>query len=292
MLTRRQAGEVHSRGYATLHDVRFMSLLEGESFLDDGFLSFFDGRIATISGYALMGQPELTARAARATCTGWVTERGAESVVYLGPKPVDLGCLGRLGLRRICFMPRTRLAEELALHMGAKRPSVYRRSRRLPFQAKLLRGGKIRAEHLGLFEQFYRAKNLTPYLAKFAFALPALLSSPWIWILEARLGNELQGILLFDRPFETCIHAITLARRSDSTNVADYLLSSLVDIAEGLGVETVNLGTSPSAGHHQFKVKWGGKQHTPPFYLVIWSRGHLSRRYFDSWGPRLVGLAP
>lgn len=195
------------------------------------------------------------------------------------------------GMRRTFLQPRRQVSEELALRGRSMLTHAYRRFRRLPFEYRVRRGGTVRATDLALFEAFYRRHDLNSYLADLAFAIPALLSAPWLFIIEARAQRKVTGILLFHRPFDDCIVAVATARCFDTRGVSDFLLGALIETARDMDIGAINLGPSPSKGHYQFKRKWGAVPYVPPYYLVGWTRGSLSRRYYTGWGPRIIGLS-
>ncbi len=103
-------------------------------------------------------------------------------------------------------------------------------------------------------------------------------------------GGWLAGFLMMHRPFDSVAVATFLFHDHVTEGVSDLLYHGMLEHARALGARYVNVGASPTRGQYDFKVKWGGAPLVPPYHCAVWARGHLARRNYISWGPRLVGL--
>ncbi|MFN0140384.1 MAG: hypothetical protein ACKVQW_09920 [Pyrinomonadaceae bacterium] len=294
MLTPSEIRLIEQHGISTFHDYWFNSLFAGEPYLEDGLLAYYDGRVVTLCGFPLRddtsAKGSLSDRAQQ-----WVRDRGAESVMFVGPEPVSLQALSNEGFRCVAQARRHKFAAELLIDCSENRGSiferrVYRRAKMTDFQLTVRSGGMMSSEHFRLMEAFYRQRELTGYLAEIAFALPAVLRSNKVHLIEAIRDGSIIGFVAMHKPFvNTCV-GLFLATNDEINGVSDFLYAAMLDQARYLGASFVNVGSSPSAGHYRFKVKWGGQPKVPPYYLVQWSRGNIARRFHTSWGPRLVRL--
>ncbi len=88
MLKRKDAGALRSSGLSTLHDYWLTSLSAGEPFYEAEVLSYFDGRMATVCGFPLRDGAPPPHAALRGVTERWVSERKAEAVLFIGPRPL------------------------------------------------------------------------------------------------------------------------------------------------------------------------------------------------------------
>lgn len=295
MLTRKEIRHINRFGVSTLHNYWVMSLYAGEPFFKNSVLAYYDGRLVTICGFPLRGAPPIYDDVIRRLALSWVLERNVESILYVGPRPLNLNCLGDYKFRRITLQRRRIISSELFIECNDNSGSVferrvYSRSQSMGFECKIKAGGIISAEHMTLIEQFYRKRGITGYLAAISFALPALLQSRRVWIIEARKDGFLRGFLALHKAFTDIAIGLFLAHDNQTPGVSDFLYSKMLDHSRRLEAKSVNVGSSPSRGHYDFKRKWGGKVGVPPYYLVRWARGLLARRCYSAWGPRLIKL--
>jgi hypothetical protein len=295
MLTSDQRQRIEKHGLSTLHDYWFNSLFAGEPYFQEEMLAYYDGRVVTLCGFRLRDAPAIDDATCCQLARYWVREHGAESVIFIGPHPVDFSVLAEEGFRRVVEERPERIAGELFIdctnHPGsvfARR--VYRRARAMEFELTLGNGGIVSADHYRLVEQFYQKRRMTGYLAEIAFALPTIFRSARIQLLEATKNGRLCGFIAMHKPFTDTAVGLFLASDRKVIGVCDFLYGCMLELAREWGATTLNLGPSPTRGHFNFKVKWGGKIGVPPYYFVQWSRGSLARRFHTSWGPRLVRL--
>jgi hypothetical protein len=295
MLTSQQARRINRYGLCTLHDYWYTSLACGEPFWEGDTLAYYDGRIATICGFALRDQPDVSDDVLRRLILRWVVDRRAEGIALLGPRPVDLGWLREYGFRLATEDDRNAKSCELFIE-STGRPGtivdrrIYKRSRKVEFEVKIRSGGIISADHMRLIELFYSLRDLTGYLVEVAFSLPALLRSRRVHLIEAWKKNQLYGFLAYHKPFSDMGVGIFLAHDHKTPGICDFLYGEMLDHARRLGVSGINVGPSPSIGHYNFKRKWGGRPIVPPYYYAQWSRGQLSRRSYKIWGARILRL--
>ena len=294
MLRKRDCTLIHRKGICTTHDYWFNSLIVGEPHLQKEVITYYDGRVATICGFPLNGSTFNSADC-RDLAVEWVKERGAESVVFVGPRQVNLKALTGAGLRLVAEEQPFGPSAELVIDCTNEPSSVfsrrlYRRSRSLDFDLKVRDGGLVSAEHFRLIEMFYRERRLTAYLAEAAFAIPAVLRSQKVRLLEARREQKLCGFVAFHKPFHDIAIGLFMMTDSRVPGICDFLYSVMLEESQRAGALRLNVGPSPSVGHFNFKLKWGGVVAVPPYYYAQWGRGSLARRFHVSWGPRLVRL--
>ncbi|HEX5707328.1 MAG TPA: hypothetical protein VFX96_08530 [Pyrinomonadaceae bacterium] len=295
MLTRRDAERITLRGFTTHHDFWATSLMSGEPFFEENLLAYFDGRAVTVCAFPLRGDAPPAQETLRRVALLWATERGAESLVFIGPERFDLHFLKREGFRRVLEDHRGPMSSELLIDCTSATDSAlglraYKRARSSGFKVRLRAGGIATAEYLALIEQFYRLRQLSTYLAEHAFVIPAILRARRVRFVEAWRGERLCGFVALHRAFADICVGLLLAHDHHTEGVSDFLYSQMLDCARRLGAHYVNVGPSPTSGHYDFKRKWGGRPFAPPYHLVQWARGHIARRYHVAWGPRLVRL--
>ena len=295
MLTRKDAGALRSLGLATVHDYWLTSLTAGEPFYEGGVLAYFDGRMVTLSAFPLRDCAPPADEALRGAARRWVSGRKAEAVLFVGPRPVR-NLLGRdSGLRLIARAHRPVTSAELLIDCDDRHAEARSRRRcRLGLAAGMRlgtrAGGVVSAQHFALVERFYRLRHLSSFLADVSFTLPALLRSRRVHLVEAWDGRRLAGFVMMHRPFDAVAVATFLFHDHLTEGVSDLLYHGMLAHARGLGARYVNVGASPTRGQYDFKLKWGGLPLVPPYHCTVWARGHLGRRNYISWGPRLVGL--
>jgi hypothetical protein len=295
MLTRKQISLLDEKGISTLHDFRINSLIAGEPFMQDGVLSYFDGRLVTVCGFPLRGEGVIEQNTLRNLSKYWITKRSAEGIIYIGSQSLDLRCLRASGLRRDERFKGQDFSAELVIKCNGSSEEIskhrfYRRACSRGFESTVKTGGILSAEHLKLIERFYSLREITCYLAEMAFALPAVLRSKRVSLIEARQNGRLCGFLALHECFKDMLVALFLYHDHQTPGVSDFLYGEMLRYARRFGAATVNVGPSPTRGHYNFKLKWGGESAVPPYYLVGWMRGRLRLRSHKSWGPRLVRL--
>lgn len=258
-------------------------------------LAYYDGRVVTLCGFPLRNGPRVDDPTYCERAVEWVRNRGAESIIFLGPCRVNFRALSKEGLRRVAEERPQRTSGELFIDCTTNPDSVfsrrvYRRARALDFDLNLRKGGFVSGEHFGLVEMFFRKRELTAYLAEIAFVLPAVLRSRRIQLIEARRNGRLCGFAAMHKPFDDIAVGLFMISDSRIAGVCDFLYGVMLEQANREGASSLNVGPSPSIGHFNFKMKWGARPAVPPYYFVQWSRGRLAQRIHTSWGPRLVRL--
>lgn len=293
MLSAAEHDVIHEFGLCTLHDHWAASLVSGEPFLEEEGLSYFDGREVTLCGFPLANAGESVASSQSRRLNRWL-ERGVESVLYIGPQPIDGRILLRAGFQK-CWVARRR-ARSAELVTDCTRQSGmilttrrFRRAINAPFELRRRCGELPSWQHLALIERFFQKRNLTAVLADQALAVPRMLDSQKVELIEAWSGNVLVGFLTLRPAFSDLSVAYHLFSNG-TAGVADFLLAHAILRAQETGAKGVNLGSSPNAGIYRFKLKWHGVPEVPPYYGAHWARGSLARRHFVSWGTRLLRL--
>src|ERR1700720_1798352 len=237
MLTRSEVRLIEQHGISTFHEYWFNSLFAGEPYLEDGLLAYYDGRVVTLCGFPLRDIPIAKASIYDRLSQKWVKDRGAESVIFVGPKPVSLQALSNEGLRRVAQEKRHKFAAELFIDCSGNPGSVfkrrvYRRAKMMDFQLTVRRGGMMSSEHFRLVEIFYRQREVTGYLAEIAFALPAMLRSRKVHLIEARRNDRICGFVAMHKPFvNTCV-GLFLATDNGINGVCDLLYAAMLDQAK------------------------------------------------------------
>jgi len=295
MLTQKQKEALRRQGSCTWHDHWFVSIFAGEPHLKQGVLSYYDGRLVTMCGFPLRGEPAIEASIIRELAAEWASNAEVQSICYVGPQTMRLTRLRRFGFRKVAQQPPIGISSELFLNCNGAPGSVfkkrvYRRSCSLGFKSQVRTGGTVSAEHFKLIEQFYRQREVSTYLAEIAFALPVLLRSRRVSLVEARKNGVLCGFIALHKPFSDVAVGLFMARQEDMPGVCDFLYSAMLDESRELGATSVNVGPSPTVGHYNFKKKWGGEPVIAPYYYVQWARGALAQRTHTSWGPRMIRL--
>src|SRR5829696_4437458 len=157
MLTRKQISLLDEKGISTLHDFRILSLTAGEPYLEDGVLSYFDGRLVTACGFPLRGAALIEETSLRDLSKYWIKERSAEGIIHIGPQSLDLRCLRAFSLRRVEKFRGQNFSAELMIKCNGNSDEVfkhrfYRRSCSRGFKSTVKTGGILSAEHLKLIE--------------------------------------------------------------------------------------------------------------------------------------------
>lgn len=293
MLTPKQVDFIHQNGIATLHDYWGESLFSGEPFFENGILSYYDGRVVTVCGYPLCGESSADDAVVNDLCRGWADERNAEAILYIGPQPQNFSCLRDYGFRCTHNKRGGDISAEVLIDCSGT-PNVitdhsfYRRALKMGFESRVKTGDIVPVDYIRLIEIFYKRTAISGYLVKMAFALPALLRSCRVQLIEARLGGRLCGFATLHRAFAHVAVGLFLAHDCQTPGVSDFLYGELLVHAQRLGVKYVNVGQSPRLGHYNFKLKWGGTPAVPPHYYIQWVRGRLSRKQHPVWAARII----
>ncbi len=294
MLDHSQKLRIRTHGGHSLHDHQFSSLLYGEAFLEDGLLTYFDGRLLTMCAYAV-GQEELPQKQWMSKWViSWVRRTNPESVMLVTPRCPNLRGLSSLGYHRFQTWPAEPITRELiATCPGEAAASrVYRRQRHAlnaPYRLQLSQGGDMDSRKMALIERFMRYTGMTNYLAALTTAWPAVLSNHDMYFVEAWREESLVGFIAFHRAFEQGAVAVAMARDPVERGVCDFLYAHMLDQAHHLGCTWINLCSSSTHGQHAFKLKWSEPSHFGAYALTEWRRTQ-TRRHFNLWGLRTLRL--
>jgi hypothetical protein len=295
MLTPSQRNDIMQNGLSTLHDYWTESLISGEPFFEDDVLIYYDGRMVSLCSFPLRGRKPVEAAVIKDLSRRWVVDNQAEALIYWGPEKMDFRHLKKYGFRCTEGYAGGEQAAELFINCAEAAAAVhhlrsYRLAVRCGFTAEFRTGGIVPADYFKLIEAFFRKAGVSDYLATMAFVLPALLRSGDVHLVEARLEGKLCGFSTLHKPFSDIAVGLFLAHDAQTPHVSDFLYGQTIIYAEQLGIKLLNVGSSPSVGHYNFKRKWGAEPLVPPFYYSIWARGQLARRKYMYWGPRIVKL--
>jgi len=282
-------------GFSTFHDYKWMSLYAGEPFLENGVISYYDGRLVRIYGFPLNKKLGIGNDFLFDLVKYWATEEKAEAILFMGSNPLNFNYLFDIGFWRTALKPRRAISSELSINCSCDCNTFLnnrfnKRIRSMALESNVTTGGLASAEYLKLIEEFYQLRDLTIYLADIAFAIPAILQFKEVRIIEARKEGGICGLLALHKPFKDIAVALFLVHDNRTKGVSDFLMGKMIEVARSLGARKINVGSSKSIGQYNFKRKWGGKVLVPPYYMVMWARGVLADSFYPTWGPRLLEL--
>jgi hypothetical protein len=283
---------LHDHGMAMAHDIELVSLPNGEPFRADGAVAYFDGRLVVIARYPFLDAQAMNLNDLRSYIVGWARDETVDAVVYDGTERLDLRCLYRHGFEKTGVQRRVPRSAEVLIDCSdaVLRKRVYRRVAKSPVSLSIRDAGALSARHLRIIETWYSKRMKSPFLQEMAFSLQALFRLRGMRIVEGWRGSALCGFLLLRKPFRTIATAPFMAHDCMTHGISDVLYRGMVDEARRLGASAINVGSSPSAGHYRFKMKWNGTPRIPPSYLTMWVRRPLSSGSNYGWGPRLLGI--
>jgi hypothetical protein len=295
MLNAAERDCIREHGYCTHHAVRINSIFQGEPFLDDGLLCYFDGRRLFVCGYPLDRSSNGLIGRVQGVVRRWVKELPVEIVSHCGPESVPFTNVCPRTFRCTVNQAADPIKAELALDCSGEPPNRrLRRWLRSPRRAALrteeqcASGFVPRAATLQLIEEFFACREITPYLLDIAFALPALATMGDVLWFEAYERDTLRGVAICADAFETIDLGLFIATVPGATGASDALYAAIADSARRRAKRYVNWGPSPSSGHHWFKQKWGAVELAAPYYYSEWVRGGLAGREYTSWPSRLL----
>lgn len=295
MLTIAQRDRIRQDGYCSYHDVELWAHTEGEPFLVDDLVYYFDGRRLFLCGYSLTRSEKNIIEHVKALARHCYRLLPVESLIYCGPRDISF--------RQVCPHRHRLIAKMRAEAIGAELlvdcegPLASSRSirstrllDRLGMEVRAIRGGacSLEARHRSLIEQFFANREITPYLLDMAFLLPVMMWLEKVVWLEALIRGELCGLAVISDAFVTADLAVFMATDPARTHVSDCLYAAVLDSARKRGKRYVNLGSSPNAGIFRYKQRWGGEPTVSPYWLCEWSHGDLARASYTSWPSRLV----
>ena len=256
-------------------------------------MAYFDGREITLCGFPVTDDGNSGVSAQCRRLNRWIG-RGVESVLYVGPQPIDGRRLIRAGYQKRWVSRRCKRSAELITDCTGGSGTIlstrtFRRAIKKPFELHRRCGETLVWQHLALIEHFFQNRNLTAVLADQAMAVPQMLNSPEIELIEAWTGNVLSGFLTLRPAFRKTSVAYHLFTNG-APGVADFLMAHSILRVQERGAKGLNLGSSPDSGIYSFKLKWHGVPEVSPYYAAHWVRGPLARRHYLSWRTRLVRL--
>ncbi|MBI3666321.1 MAG: hypothetical protein HY236_08875 [Acidobacteria bacterium] len=282
-------------GYCTLHEPRTVSMCQGEPFLRDGILRFFDGRKLLVCGYSLEPASGGMSRSVEALVRHCLASDPVEVLAYCGPEEVALRRLCPSKFRRIFFEPATPAHAEMVLdcHEEPKSSRLrqwLRSAQNAAFQVREvpLSTFPLGVAHLRLIERFFSSRESTPVLLDMAFLLGPLAFMPHVRWFEAYREGALCGLAAVVDAFRDMDLALFLATDPAAAGASDSLYAAMRDSTRSRRKRYLNLGPSPSAGHYSFKEKWGAKPLVPSYYYCEWGAGELALGDYNSWPSRLA----
>jgi hypothetical protein len=295
MLTPSAQAVIRSQGYSGHHDTRLSSIVEGEPFLQEGLLHYFDGRKLLICGYALDRREDDLLDRVRRVARDFLRRYPVEVVWYCGPLRTSLSsvCPSRfrpLGMARpLCT--DSELALDSTVPLRSRRLRQWLRSAGpLAFSLRRRRFPEFafQAAHYALLDRFFSSREMSAYLHDLAFKIPVLASVDAVEWFEAWQGKRLAGIAAVADAFNDMDVAVLLVAEPDLAGVSDFLYAAMRDSVRGRGKRLLNLGPSSSEGHYRFKQKWGAVPVAAPCWWQGWGAGELARRDYQSWPARLA----
>ena len=283
---------VRDRGFSINHDTELLAVSLGEPFLQDGILSFYDGRILSVAAFPFTQGGIICPEQLRDSVAGFLLSRPAEIVALWSPNKVDLQFLRRKGFSPSVRYHGAHIKAELVLDCNRAileqkrrhlRPAV-----REQMRLRITRQPPVQVGHIRLIEAFFRERTMTPYLFEQFICLHVLRVSRDVRWLQAFCGEQLCGLAAVREPFATTDLALFLARDKNVKGVGDFLMYHMIATSIDGGKQFLNMGPSPTEGHYRFKLKWGAAAAVPPYRYIEWSRGTLRRRTYTNWNARAL----
>lgn len=295
MLTAAQEKLIWESGYCTYHDYRTLSVSDGEPFLDDGLLYYFDGRKLFLCGYPVdRNTLDLTKRLKAAVGRCWM-KHTIEILSYCGPQSVSFREVLPRKVRLIASKAADPIKAEMVMDCSRPLPPSrlrrWLRSRRAAsFTVRESAGSNfvLSAYHFSLIERFFGARDLSPYLLDLAFVLPVVARMKHVSWLEAFQGDRLCGIAAVIDAFCNTDLAIILCTDPTENGTSDRLYAAMRESSQRRMKRYLNLGPSPSSGHYRFKQKWSAEGLVTPYSYFEWGFGELARGDYVSWPSRLI----
>jgi hypothetical protein len=292
MLSPSEVEFLRKSGYCFLHDTRLNSILDGEPFVRDGFVVYYDGRRMMLCGYPLhrdgVDARERLREVVRQCLSNWVVE----ILWHVGPERLSLqNVRPRLPVLRT-WKP-TKRDTEMVIDCHQDPPSQrlcrwLRSPKRTPFRIGTIPAGELRSAHYEMIDTFFRSKVATPFLFNLACQVMLLTTAPCGLWLEVCDGDRLAGLAALVESFDSMCLAVFQATNPDFPTAGDTLHAAMRELVLSKGKRYLNLGSSPGEGHYRFKKKWGGVPHHSPAWWQAWGSGELTRSENDSWPSRLL----
>ena len=295
MLTPSARDLVRAQGYSGHHETRLCSIVEGEPFLQEGLLYYFDGRMLLLCGYPLDRREQNLAERVRDVARDCLRRHPAEVLWYCGPVRASLSCVCPSRFRPVGtarpLVTDSELVLDCTLAPRSRRLRQWLRSAR-PLAFSLARRRwpdfALQAAHYALIDHFFSSREMTAYLYDLAFKVPVMASLNAVEWFEAWQGERLTGVAAVIDAFTDMDVAVLLAVNAAVPGVSDFLYAAMRDSARERGKRFLNLGPSSSEGHYLFKRKWGAAPVADPCWWQGWGAGELARRDYPSWPARLT----
>jgi len=295
MLSPAERERIRTQGYCSYHDVPLWCLTEGEPFLDDDLLYYFDGRRLFLCGYPLEREASSLKERIQAIARKCYSLLPVELLVYCGPQSVSFRRACPNGHRLVGTRPADDLGAELVV--DCTKPPTNRRlrrwlrsTRRASVEIRVRQGGTFdfEAAQRLIVEKFFSRREITPYLLDIAFVLPALTRSDHVFWLDAICGGKVCGLAVVSDAFAQMDLGLFIAAQPDTGGISDCLYAAILDLARKRGKRFVNLGPSPSPGSYWYKQKWGAQPLVRSYWFSQWACRELARSVFNSWPSRLL----
>jgi len=295
MLSPREADLVRSRGYCFNHAITLMATTEGEPFVRDGFVLYWDGRRVLLSGESLDEDTNKVEPKVRDLVRWCLTEWPVETLWYVGPERLSLAGMCSREFRCMKIIPPTALDTELVV--DCRNEVVSRRLRRWlrsesrrAFEIRRTRILLFAADHFRLLDKFFSGKERTEFLLNLVLQMSAFAANGAGEWFEAWHKGRLAGLAMATDSFFDMDMAVFVCSDRTIPGVGDVLHASMIDASREKGKRFLNLGPSLTEGHARFKGKWGGKPRGSPPWWQQWGRGELAKRQYDGWPARLLDL--
>jgi hypothetical protein len=294
MLSSSDLDLVRTRGYCFHHAVNLMAIVEGEPFLRDGFLMYWDGRRMLLSGDSLVDNAKDAESRTRAIVHWCLNEWPVEVMWYVGRQRISLGGLCPKGFRHLRTIPPGPLDCEFVIDCRREAPSERLRrwlcsDRKSAFEIRHTRTLRLTAAHYRLLDHFFSSRERTEFLLNLALQVTVFAANGAGEWLEAWHANRLAGIALIIDSFSDMDLAVFASSDRGVPWVGDVLHAAMIETVRKKGKSTLNLGSSPSEYHARFKRKWGGCPRESPSWWQVWGRGELATHDYDGWPARLFG---
>lgn len=257
------------------HDWRFYAEFLGEPFLCDDCLVYFDGSILSICAFPLHN------------CAASVQDIAILAMLEKFPAIQavrGLAIWGRVGLK-IPHIDCSGIRLSLVFHEGESdaRDAIvdidqfnldHMKSARLARNAARNRGvitkvhklDRLSASHITLMENFFLTHAISSIHASFYLVLPSLIKNENIFVIEARLGDQLKAFAILSRinPSTACM-IIAFSENTEKLHAADAIYAQIIDWAKMQNIKWLHLGYSGTQSLLSFKRKWGALKDGPTF---------------------------
>lgn len=278
MLSPTDEAYLDANAYSVDHDYFYLSRLLGEPYLNDGILSYFDGRTVHIMGTVL---PWLLLNAQQKIVSvfeRWMRDKRVEFINYFGPfypnwmPTEDFSVV----YWEDCFDHNVELFVDLSVMPS---PKIGRKQRqdlaRACRQGIEVRSGKLvyfSHSHLTLLRNSMCRSDYGLSDASYALNVASILCHPSTRVFEAMIGSLLVGFGVTYEFFPGRPFFLVAAFDQNTPGCSDAIYGSIIGYYRKMGASTLSLGYTSSFENMHYKRKWGAVSRIPPSFQAILRR--------------------